>query len=228
MHKDLNAAPLNPLPVAVWLLALPIAAMELLSSAGATGLLSDPAAIGWRLEAVGRLGFRPAAMREMIATGYFPWRELLRLVSYPLVHASFTHALMAVVILLALGKMVGEVFRTWAMVLVFLGSALVGALAYAMVPGLSTPLIGAYPAVYGLIGAFTFLLWVNLAAKGANQYRAFSLIGLLLGIQLLFGLLFGGGYEWVADLAGFATGFVLSFVVSPGGWARVKAKLRRR
>ncbi|MEY4697689.1 MAG: hypothetical protein RIT14_2117, partial [Pseudomonadota bacterium] len=39
---------------------------------------------------------------------------------------------------------------------------------------------------------------------------------------------FGGGYEWVADLAGFATGFALSFVVSPGGWRRVVAKLRQR
>lgn len=228
MHKDLNAPPLNPLPTAVWLLALPIAAMEVVLSAGASGLLANPAAEGWRLDAVQRFAFFPDLMRRMIEAGQFPWQGMLRLVSYPLVHGGFTHALMAVVILLALGKMVGEVFRTWAMVLVFLGSALVGALAYAMVPGLSTPLIGAYPAVYGLIGAFTFLLWVNLAAKGANQYRAFSLIGLLLGIQLLFGLLFGGGFEWVADIAGFATGFVLSFVVSPGGWARVKAKLRRR
>lgn len=228
MHKDLNAAPLNPLPVAVWILALPIVATELVLSAGATGLLSNPAAEGWRLDAVQRFGFFPDLMRAMVETGQFPWQGMVRLVSYPLVHGSFTHALMAVVILLALGKMVGEVFRTWAMVLVFLGSALVGALAYLLVPGLSTPLIGAYPAVYGMIGAFTFLLWVNLAAKGANQYRAFSLIGLLLGIQLLFGLLFGGGYEWVADIAGFATGFVLSFVVSPGGWGRVMAKLRRR
>ena len=43
-----------------------------------------------------------------------------------------------------------------------------------------------------------------------------------------FGLLFGGGWEWVADLTGFATGFLLSFVVSPGGWARVRDKIRQR
>jgi membrane associated rhomboid family serine protease len=79
-----------------------------------------------------------------------------------------------------------------------------------------------------LIGGFTFLLWVNLAAVGANKYRAFSLIGFLLAIQLLFGLLFGGGYEWVADVAGFAAGFLLSFVVSPGGWGRVLDKIRQR
>ncbi|MFN4131240.1 MAG: rhomboid family intramembrane serine protease, partial [Paracoccaceae bacterium] len=74
----------------------------------------------------------------------------------------------------------------------------------------------------------TFPLWVKLAAAGANKYRAFTLIGFLLGIQLIFGLLFGGGYEWVADLTGFATGFALSFVVSPGGWGRVLEKVRQR
>jgi len=93
---------------------------------------------------------------------------------------------------------------------------------------MSAPLFGGYPAVFGLIGGFTFLLWVNLAAVGANKFRAFTLIGFLLGFQLLFGLLFGGGYEWVADVAGFVTGFALSFVVSPGGWARVLAKIRQR
>ena len=45
-------------------------------------------------------------------------------------HGSFTHALFVVVILLALGKMVGEVFRWWAVLVVFFGAAVVGALAY--------------------------------------------------------------------------------------------------
>ena len=98
----------------------------------------------------------------------------MRLVTYPFVHFNFTHALFVVVILLALGKMVGEVFRWWAVLVVFFGAAIAGALAYTLVPGLQAPLIGGYPAVYGLIGAFTFLLWVNLAAVGANKYRAFS------------------------------------------------------
>jgi membrane associated rhomboid family serine protease len=69
---------------------------------------------------------------------------------------------------------------------------------------------------------------VRLAAVGANRYRAFTLIGFLMGIQLLFGALFGGNWEWVADLTGFAAGFVLSFLVSPGGPMRVLALIRQR
>lgn len=97
-----------------------------------------------------------------------------------------------------------------------------------MIPGLRTQLIGAYPGVYGLIGAFTFLIWTKLALVGANRLRAFTLIGMLLVIQLVFGLLFGGNWDWVAEVTGFATGFLLSFVVSPGGFQRAVALIRQR
>lgn len=228
MHKDLNAAPINPLPWVVWLICLPLIAMEAVLSAGGSGFVGGPEAIGWRLEALQRFAFSPDMLRIMAEQGVWPADGLMRLVTYVFVHGGVTHAVFAVVMLLALGKMVGEIFRWWAVLLVFFGSAIVAALVYAAVPFTQYALVGAYPAVYGLIGAFTFLIWVRLAGTGTNQWRAFTMIGFLLGVQLLFGLLFGGGTEWVADIAGFGTGFLLSFVVSPGGFARVKARLRER
>lgn len=226
--QDRNAPPLNPLPAIVWVLALPIIAMEVVVGLGETGILGGIDGAGWRLQALERFVFSPPLMEAMMARGEYPPQQVMRLVTYPFVHGSTTHALFVVVILLALGKMVGEVFRWWAVLVVFFGAALAGAFAYMLVPGNSAPLFGGYPATYGLIGGFTFLLWVNLAAVGANKYRAFSLIGFLLAIQLLFGLLFGGGYEWVADVSGFVAGFLLSFLVSPGGWGRVLDKIRQR
>ena len=228
MNDNLNAPPLNPLPAVIWALALPIVAMEVVLSLGAGGLVGGPQAIGWRIDAVQRFAFAPDLMRDMMASGQYSMTGLARLITYPLVHGTFTHAAFVVVMLLALGKMVGEIFRWWAVLVVFFGAAVVGAIALSLVPDMHAALIGGYPPVYGLIGAFTFLLWVNLAAVGANKLRAFSMIGFLLAFQLIFGLAFGGGWEWVADLAGFATGFLLSFVVSPGGWARVRGKLRQR
>ena len=41
-------------------------------------------------------------------------------------------------------------------------------------------------------------------------------------------MLFGGGWDWVADVTGFAFGFLVSFVVSPGGFGRVMDQLRQR
>lgn len=227
--QDHNAPPLNPLPWVVWALALPIIAMEAVVALAAGGLLGGAEGIGWRLQAVERFAFSPDYMRYMMEVGTYPLDGVARLVTYPFVHGTTMHAVFVTVILLALGKMVGEVFRWWAVIVVFFASAAVAALVFTVVlPGVRQPLIGGYPPVYGLIGGFTFLLWVNLAAVGANKYRAFTMIGFLLGVQLVFGLLFGGGWEWVADIAGFVTGFILSFVVSPGGWVRVKDKLRQR
>lgn len=229
MQQDHNAPPLNPLPMIVWVLALPMIAMELALTLGERGLVGGPQSIGWRLQAVERFAVFPELLKYNVETGVFPLNDILRLVAYPLVHGSLTHALFAVVILLALGKMVGEVFRWWGVVAVVFGAAVAGAFAYSfLVPDVQVPLIGAYPAVYGLIGAFTFLVWTDLARSGANKYRAFSMIGFLLFAQFLFGVLFGGSWDWVADIAGFATGFLVSFVVSPGGFRRVVAMIRQR
>ena len=62
---------------------------------------------------------------------------------------------------------------------------------------------------------------------GAQQVRAFSLIGFLMGIQLIFGVFFDVQNDWLADVFGFATGFAMSFVVSPGGFARLRDMVRR-
>ncbi|MCU0903370.1 MAG: rhomboid family intramembrane serine protease [Tabrizicola sp.] len=229
MDQDRKEAPLNPLPPVVWVLALPVIAMELVLSLAERGLVGGAQGIGWRLQAVERFGLFPELLKFQVQTGGHPLEEWHRLVSHALVHGSFTHAVFAVVMLLALGKWVAEVFRWWGVVVVVAGSAAAGALAYGLlVPDLRAPLIGAYPAVYGLIGAFTFTLFTNLARVGANKFRAFSLIGALLFVQFLFGVLFGGGWEWVADVTGFAAGFLLSFAVSPGGFRRIMDQLRQR
>jgi membrane associated rhomboid family serine protease len=232
---DRNAPPLNPLPPIVWLLALPMIAMELVLNAGSSGMVGGPGAVGWRVQALQAFAFAPDYLRQMISLHQYPLDGLSRLISYPLLHNDATQAIFVVVIFLALGKFVGEVFRWWAVLAIFLLASVAGALVYAAVPVTQTALIGGWPPVYGMIGAYTFVLWVRLSGSGGNQLKAFQLIGFLLGFQMVFAVgtlaLYGSeagvNWTWVADLAGFATGFLLSFVVSPGGWARVLGKIRQ-
>ena len=232
MDHDRNAPPLNPLPPVVWLLVLPIALGEIVLGLADAGLIGPREAIGWRVQAIERLAFSGALWDRMLALGLFPPDDLLRLVSYPFVHWGTTHALIAGALALALGKFVGEVFRALAVLAVFFAAAAIGAAAYGSLANDPAPLIGAYPGVYGLIGALTFILWTKLGEENASRARAFILIGALAVYQIgfgLFGLLVYGQTDsfWLADLAGFGAGFLLSFVVSPGGWARVLAKLRQ-
>ena len=126
---------------------------------------------------------------------------------------------------LALGKFVGERMAGWAVCVLFIFSAALGALTYGLLQPDGPGLIGAFPGVYGLIGGFTYLMWLRLGEMGEQQSRAFTLIGFLLAIQLVFGLLFGGTPDWIADVAGFCYGFLMSFVLAPGGWQKVREKL---
>ena len=110
------------------------------------------------------------------------------------------------------------------------------AVAYTAIPYTTAPLIGGYPAVYCVIGAFTYVQWLRASILGSGQLRAFRLIGFLLGIRIAFGafslVAYGfdqaTSWDWTAELAGFATGFLLSFVVSPGGWGRLLHRIRQR
>ena len=227
MHHGHDEQPLNPLPTVVWLLAAPIIVTEILFALGGTGALG-PQAMGWRLAILGQLGFDPVGFRQMAEIGLWSVPDLARLVSYAFVHLSLTHAAMVVVFVLAIGKFVGEVFPGWAVAAVFLGSTVIGALVYALMPFTQMMLIGGYPGAYGLIGAFTWVLWMRLGPGNPVRMRAFSLIGMLAGIQIVFGALFGIGPDWIAEFSGFGAGFVISFFVAPGGWSHLLRKLRKR
>ena len=228
MREGYDAPPLNPIPGVVWLILLPIVAMELVVSAGTLGLAGGATGVGWRQEALQRFALSPEMLDQMIGTGRWTWDYLMRFISYGFVHGSFTHALLATVFILAMGKFVAEIFSPWSVLAVFLIPLALGGVAYSLIPGVKMALFGAYPGAYGLIGAFTFIIWARLGAENANRARAFTLIAFLLGIQLIFGVLFGGSPDWVADLVGFAAGFGLSFLVGPGGPAHLLRAIRQR
>lgn len=235
--EDHNIAPINPLPGVVWLLVLPMIAVEIALSLGDAGVVGGAAAKGWRVAAMEAYGFFPDYWRQHLQNGAFDFELLRRFFTFSFVHGAAIDALFGVVLTLAIGKFVGEVFRAWAVATVFCGSAAVGALCFgALVQG--QPLFGAFPGLYGLIGALSFLLLYGL---GETPKRAFALIGGLLAIQLIYGVVFallpmlfpsmgemGGSWSWVADLTGFATGFALSYLVSPGGFGRIRSRLLQR
>ncbi len=228
MRDGYDTSPLNPLPPAVWLVLLPIIAFEVVLNLGPLGLAGGAAA-GWRNEAVMRFALHPGMLAAMAESGRWQPDLLWRFMTYSFVHLSPMHALMVGVYVLALGKFVGSLFRPWAFVAIFLGSGIIGGLVYSLVPWSGEVwLVGGYPAAYGLIGTFSFVIWARLGAEGANRAQAFRLIGFLLAIKLVYGILFGGSPYWIADIAGFAAGFGLSFLMVPGGPARLLAMLRRR
>lgn len=225
---DDDISPINALPPVVVILALAIFGIEVVLSLADFGLLGGQNGIGWRINAIADYGFSPRVWEYTILQGSRDpdlWRRFL---TYAFVHATFTHALFASALLLALGKFVGEAVHYAAFLALFIASSVVGAFVFGWVVTPNLTLVGAYPSIYGLIGAFTYLLWMRLGQAGKNQWMAFRLIGFLLVLQLLFGLLFGGSPTWIADVTGFFTGLVLCPMVAPGGWPALLERLRQR
>lgn len=220
--------PVNPLPPVVVVFFLAIAGMEAVLSLAEAGMIGGPGAVGWRLGLIREYGFSGQIFDWMVANGRWPLAQVQRLVTYPFLHLSFTHGLFAMVLLLALGKMVAEVMGQLAFAAVFVLSGIGGAVVYAVLLNDPVWLAGAYPNVYGLIGGYSFVMWRSLAGTGTQQYRAFSLIAILMAIQLIWGIFFEVGTLWVAELAGFFVGFGLCFLCAPGEWARLRDKLRQR
>lgn len=231
--SNLTQSPLNPLPPVLWALALPVIVLELVFALGQWGVIGGAQGVGLRLEAIQMAAFPPELAQRAWGLGIVDGSQLYRALSFSFVHVSLTHALFVVVFTLALGNMVAQNFRPWAVLALFFGSAIGGALVYAAIQpllgGRPAALIGGYPAVYGLVGAFTFLLWTRLAAQNANRLRAFVLIGMLLLFQLVFGLVYGPqGQGWIAEISGFGVGFLLSFLLVDGGMGRALAQIRQR
>lgn len=220
--------PFNKIPAAPLILVLIIAAIELVFSAGEAGFIGGPTAIGWRAGAIQDYGYAPLVLERIVERGEASLDMFMRFVTYVFVHGSFTHTLWAAVLLLAMGKFVGEAYRPVPFLILFFGSAISGALFYGLFSPINYPLVGAYPGIYGLIGAYTYMMWLTLGRMNQNQYRAFTLIGILMGLTLVYSMIFGATPHWIAELSGFLIGLFLSPLVAPGGWARFLARIRQR
>ncbi len=235
MRAPHEEPPVNPVPAVAVVLAGAVFVIEVVFQLASRGLIGGPGGVSWRRDALLQYGFSDGLFERMLALGVFDGEAVLRMFTYSFVHYGMGQVLFMCVLVLALGKWVGERLAQWTIAAIFLVSAVVGALVYGLVLDTPTVLVGGFPGAYGLIGAFTFLLWTKLIETGGPQGRAFVLIGALIAIQLIFGILGGtlGGsgrinWDFVADLGGFAAGFALTIVLSPGGWARMVERLRQR
>lgn len=228
MTPEINQSPFHAMPPVVVALAAVMFGLECLFALAEANLIGGADAVGWRLLAIQDYGFSAPVFDWMLQNQRFPPHQLMRFVTFPFLHADFTHALFVSVFVLAMGKAISGLFTPLRFLLLFFGSGVFGALIYGFTVTSQSALIGGFPGTYGLIGAYTFLLWMQARALGEAPLRAFSLIGILAAVQLIFAIFFGSGPQWIAELSGFGFGFLVSFVLVPGGWAHLRSWLRHR
>ena len=226
-NPDADASPINPLPKSVVLLLVLIGGVEIVLQLADRGMIGGPAGIGWRLSWARSYGFFDPIFEWMRVNQNYGLQDLARFVTYSFIHISAMHILFVLVFIAALGKYVALALGDLAVLVIFVISAGIGALAYGLVFDGSTLLLGAYPGVYGLLGGFTWVRFLIERAEGQSGLRAFGMIGFFMAIQLAYKLIFGGNNEWLAELFGFGAGFVLAVVFGPGGVAMLNRAFNR-
>lgn len=222
-----NQSPFNALPPAVAALAIVIFAVEVVLSLAGQGIFGAQG-VGWRINLINSYAVSGRMGAWMFENGLYPASILIRFFTYPFLHGDFMQGLFGAAMILALGKFVGEAIGMIPVLIISALASVIGAVAFVLFMGGAGWLYGAFPAVYGLIGGYTYIMWVSAAARGEQQLMAFRLIGFLLAIQLFFGLVFGTDGTWIADFTGCLVGFVFTPLLVPGGVRMLIAKIRRR
>ena len=223
-------SPFNVLPPVVVALTLLILAIEAMFRLADFGIVGGARGVGWRIAALEDYAFSSAVMDRILVNGDYSFDMLKRFVTYPFLYGNnqLTGVAFCAGLTLALGKFTAEYYGGLKVLFLYVATSIAGAVAFGLLVNDNFPLFGGFTPVYGLIGAYTYSLWLKLGSAGKNQLLAFRLIGFLLAIQLIFGLFFGGNSQWIAELSGFAAGFALSVLLAPGGWSSLITRMRQR
>ena len=119
----------------------------------------------------------------------------------------------------------GDIIGGARALVIFLVSSVGAAALYGTLFPNQSFLVGSFPGAYGLLGGYTYILFLMLERADENRLQAFRLVGILAALQLGFGILFPGPPHWLADLGGAFVGFLTAAAMGPGGLLRF---IRRR
>lgn len=206
---------LNPLPWAVWLLTAAIAGVELVLWAGAHGLVNWAGSAGWRAQALVAFGISPELQSWMWETGRYPAEGLWRYLVYGFIHLGPMQAALVVVITAALGKACAERMGSLRVIVLLLVAQIAGAVAFGVFAAPGAWLIGGYPMIFALAGAYAALI---------RTRPALFLVAVLVIARLALTVMAGGGMDWLADLTALGVGAALSRALD----GPILARLRKR
>lgn len=229
MEEPKRAKPkaFHPVSPLVLVLVVAMVAVELLFQAGEHRLLGGPLAEGWRVEMARFFGFHKAVFDHISVGGDIEPKVIWPFLSYLFIHNSFLHMLIAAALILAMGKMIAEMFSGLAVAVLFVACGLTGALAFGLFSkDGGFPLLGAYPVFYGFIGTFTWIKVFELRTLGKSILPAFSAVAMFAVFRGVFAVFVGVPNDWTADLTGLITGFSLAFILAPDGKDRIRGWVR--
>jgi len=148
-----------------------------------------------------------AKFGPFIAEGQY-WRLALPM----FLHVGFFHLLTNLFGLVIFGSMVERIFGTRNFVAIYLAAGVMGNVAsFVAGPNLS---VGASGAVFGIFGAFGMYLLLNRRLLGQVGRQQLTSIGVIVAINIVFGLSISG-VDNAAHIGGLIAGGLVAFFIAP-------------
>ena len=171
----------------------------------------------WRSSAFLLLAFFPIEFSTPYKELFFG-QNFIMFFSYSLLHGNFFHMVINVAIFFALGKQIEEQFGSINLALIFISTAIAGAVAYQLfASGNTVPMVGASGSVLGFFG---FLKGKELLYCISNRLSILPFVNLVFGLVvlhiiliLLYPTIISFQIAWHGHFGGFVFGLVLAGVI---------------
>ena len=171
----------------------------------------------WRSSAFLLLAFFPIEFTTPYKELFFG-QNFIMFFSYSFLHGNFFHMVINVAIFFALGKQIEEQFGSINLALIFISTAIAGAVAYQLfASGNTVPMVGASGSVLGFFG---FLKGKELLYCISNRLSILPFVNLVFGLVvlhiiliLLYPTIISFQIAWHGHFGGFVFGLVLAGVI---------------
>ena len=140
-----------------------------------------------------------------------PWSMFL---TYGFLHADIWHLVGNMLVLAILGHMIVQRIGQGLFLLLYIVSALVGALAFALLTQSSQPMVGASGALFGLIGALQAWQWRTLSRSGQSHWPVIKMALWLVVLNAAMWLVQKGGLAWQTHLGGYIGGVLAGWLIA--------------
>ena len=135
-----------------------------------------------------------------------PW---LMFVTYSFLHAGLWHLVGNMVALVYLMQLNADQLRSWSFLVLYIASAMGGALAFALLRGVLSPMVGASGALFGLLGAWRLCAWKRCVTTTLRWRMALRDCFYVIVLNAVMWVVERGALAWEAHIGGFATGVVV-------------------
>jgi rhomboid protease GluP len=207
------AAPVPPL-LTLTVLAGLVALPELVLVLADQGLVGSPR---WRLLAYQFGGFWAGLLHGWRSN--FPGQPVTMFATHAFLHAGLTHMIGNLGALAAVAPPVLARFGTRGFLAIYAVSVLGGGLAFGLLSASPAPMVGASGAIFGLVGAWTWMQGADRARQGAGPgavaVRVLGIAAALALLNLSMWLLADGVLAWETHLGGFLAGIGMAALLGP-------------